>query len=134
MKQKQVRIGFTVGTWDVLHKGHINVLKACRKHCTYLIVGIMNDYWCHVQKGHTRPGESLQLRMTKLRNTGLADKIVILDTLDMTPYLQMVDVWLQGDDQKNMRPFDWPALVRLPRTPNISSTDILKGKNNAESA
>ena len=104
------------------HEGHENLLRQARNHCDYLFVGIMTDFWCHVQKGHNRPFESLQKRRESLLASGLADKVVILDTLDMHPYLQMVDVWIKGEDQKNMRPFDWPSVVVLPRTPGVSST------------
>lgn len=120
-------IGFTVGVWDMFHVGHINFLTEARKHCDYLAVGIMTDYWVRVQKGHTRPARSLEHRRMDLWESGLADRIVTLDTLDMTPYLQMADVWIQGKDQKNMRPAQYLNTVQIERTPNISTTLILGG-------
>lgn len=125
-KCKRIRIGFTVGVWDLLHDGHRKFLKRCRRHCDFLHVGIMNDYWVMVQKGHDRPVQSLQLRMANLLKEGLADNLVVLDTLDMTPYLQMCHVWIKNVDQKNMRPVEWPGVVYLPYTEGISTTELKK--------
>jgi glycerol-3-phosphate cytidylyltransferase len=121
-----MKIGFTVGVWDLLHEGHTNLLKEAKEHCDYLIVGIMTDFWVRVQKDHDRPFQSFEKRLAELRGCELCDKIVILDTLDMHPYLQMVDVWIKGIDQKNMRPNQWPNEIFLSRTPDISTTDLIK--------
>ncbi len=121
-----MKVGFTVGVWDLFHEGHVDFLKSAREHCDFLYVGIMADFWVKVQKGHDRPFESLELRTVNLRLTGLCDRIVVLDTLDMDPYLQMTDVWIKGVDQKNMRPAMWSNEVFVSRTPNISTTDLGK--------
>lgn len=118
-----MKIGFTVGVWDVWHRGHEDFLRRAREQCDYLVVGVMTDYWVRVQKGHNRPAESLAKRMENVRSH--ADKVVALDTLDMTSYLQIADVWIKGADQKNMRPEHWPC-VYLPRTPGISSSQLIE--------
>jgi glycerol-3-phosphate cytidylyltransferase len=123
MDKPKLKIGFTVGVWDCWHQGHINVLRQAIKHCDYLVVGVMTDYWVRVQKGHSgRPRDSLALRCQNLRQSGLADRIVTLDTMDVTPYLQMVDVWIRGDEQKNMRPEAFLNVVFVRRTSGVSST------------
>lgn len=121
-----MKIGITIGVWDLLHEGHVNLLKKCKDYCDYLFVGIMTDFWVRVQKGHDRPFHSLEQRIVNVRNTNLVDKIIIIDTLDVEPYLQMADVWIKGPEQKNMRPFYWPNEVYIERTANISTTDLLK--------
>lgn len=121
-----MKIGFTVGVWDLFHEGHLNFLKRAKEHCNYLYVGIMTDFWVRVQKGHDRPIESLEQRVVALKNCDLVDKIVVLDTLDMGNYLQMVDVWIKGRDQKNMRPNLWPNEIYIDRTPNVSTTELAK--------
>lgn len=121
-----MKIGFTVGVFDLFHEGHRNLLYRCATHCDYLIVGVMNDYWVRVQKGHDRPHQSEQTRLLGVQNHAAVDKAILLDTLDMTAYLQVADVWLLGANQRNMRPFDSPiAKVRLPETPGISTTILL---------
>jgi glycerol-3-phosphate cytidylyltransferase len=125
MDSKKI-IGFTVGVWDLLHSAHINFLERAKKHCDYLIVGIMTDYWVRVQKGQDRTKWPLSVRYEKLMETGLCDKIVILDTLDMTEYLKIADIWIKSEGQNKMRPEIYNKTVILPRTPGISTTQIIK--------
>jgi cytidyltransferase-like protein len=128
MNKEKINIGFTVGIWDCFHEAHIIFLKKCHKYCDYLIVGIMTDYWCKVQKGKTRPEDGLQTRHANLQNSNLCDKIVILDTLDMTEYLKIADIWIKGVGQNKMKPEFFKNTVFIPRTPDISTTKILEEK------
>ena len=36
-------VGFTCGTFDVLHAGHVSMLEQCKKQCNWLIVGLQTD-------------------------------------------------------------------------------------------
>jgi glycerol-3-phosphate cytidylyltransferase len=122
-----VKVGFTVGVYDLFHEGHKNLLSACVQHCDHLLVGVMTDYWVRVQKGHERPCQSEQTRLLSVRSCPLVWKAILLDTLDMTPYLQVADVWLLGENQRNMRPFDYPIpQIRIAETPGISTTLLLE--------
>jgi cytidyltransferase-like protein len=124
-----VRVGFTVGVWDLLHEGHERFLDRAADHCDYLLVGVMTDYWVRVQKGHDRPAQSEQTRLLAVRKHRAVWRAILLDTLDMSPYLQVCDVWVLGEDQRNMRPFDPPITqVRLPLTPGISTTMLIEGR------
>ena len=38
-----MRIGFTCGCFDLLHAGHIVMLREAKKNCDYLIVGLQTD-------------------------------------------------------------------------------------------
>jgi cytidyltransferase-like protein len=122
-----MKIGFTVGVWDLLHEGHINFLEKAKTHCDFLHVGIMTDYWVRVQKGHDgRPAESLESRIVNLRKLKVVDNVVILDTLDMSNYLQMCHVWIKGEDQKNMKPLEFVNSVFIQRTEGISTTLLME--------
>ena len=37
------KIGFTCGAFDLLHAGHVLMLKECKDYCDYLIVGVQSD-------------------------------------------------------------------------------------------
>jgi glycerol-3-phosphate cytidylyltransferase len=126
---KAPRIGFTVGVFDLFHKGHHNLLARAREHCDLLVVGVMNDYWVRVQKGHDRPADSEQTRLLRVIKHPAVHKAILLDTLDMSAYLQVADVWILGEHQRNMRPFISPIpSVRVPETAGVSTTLLLKGE------
>ncbi len=125
-----MKLGFTVGVFDLLHEGHQNLLKRACSLCDYLIVGVATDWLTRVQKGHDRPSQSYEVRALAverfLRTLPKMGRVIEIDTLDMTPYLQMVDVWVVGENQRNMRPFQWGAQVRIPETPGVSTTLLLQ--------
>ena len=126
----KIIIGFTAGVWDMCHKGHTNFLKKCKEHCDYLIVSVATDYITRVQKGHLRPVNSLGQRLTDLRNSGLADKLVITDGLDVSVYLQIADVWFKGSGgQPNLRPLEYANIIYIERTPGISTSMLIEDED-----
>ena len=127
-KYNKPLLGFTVGVWDLLHEGHLDLLQRCKNQCDYLIVAIMNDYWVMVQKGIGRPKQPLQLRYNILKDQNICDKIIILDTLDMTPYLQICDIWFKGEDQIKMKPDNFSNIIIIKHNINISTTKLLNVK------
>ena len=42
-KKRYNKIGFTCSSFDLLHPGHILMLKDCKNVCDYLIVGLQSD-------------------------------------------------------------------------------------------
>ena len=127
LQMNKIIIGFTAGVWDMCHEGHTNFLKKCKEHCDYLIVSVATDYITRVQKGQNRPVNSLEQRLTDLRNSGLADKLVITDGLDVGMYLQIADVWFKGSGgQPNLRPLEYANIIYIEYTPGISTTMLIE--------
>lgn len=124
-----MKIGFTVGVFDLLHHGHDRLLTRSCSLCDHLVIGVTSDWLARVQKGHDRPAQSFETRKLAverwLKMMPKSGRVIEIDTLDMTPYLQMVDVWIVGENQRNMRPFTWPNQVRISETPGISTTQLL---------
>ncbi len=125
-------IGYTQGTFDMFHIGHLNLLMHAREKCDYLIVGVNSDELVQEYKGKT-PIISEEDRMAIVGSMRYVDKVVLSRTLDKLVALQKYhfDRIFIGDDWKgNSR---WAAtgvemkehgaeLIYLPHTDNISST------------
>ena len=52
MEEKKI-IGYTTGVFDLFHIGHLNILKAAKQHCDYLIVGVSTDELVQSYKNKT---------------------------------------------------------------------------------
>jgi glycerol-3-phosphate cytidylyltransferase len=123
-------IGYTGGTWDLFHIGHLNLLKTCKQYCKKLIVGVSSDELVSSYK--KPPIISLVNRMEMVRP--FADEVVIQYTLDKYVMWErlLFDVVFIGDDWKGKD--EWnnyefklknkAKVIYLPRTPLISSSEI----------
>ena len=76
---KRKTIVWTNGVFDVLHKGHLELLKFARKQGDKLIVGINSDSSAKRLKGKDRPVNSQKERMSQLITLPWVDKVVIFD-------------------------------------------------------
>ena len=66
----------TYGTFDLLHYGHVNLLKRAKALGDYLIVGVTSENYDRY-RGKLNVQQSLAERMQNVLNTGLADEIVV---------------------------------------------------------
>ena len=72
----------TYGTYDLLHQGHINLLKRAKALGDYLIVGVTNDSFDR-ERGKLNVQNNVLERVDAVKATGLADKIIIEDYVVM---------------------------------------------------
>ena len=84
-------IGFTCGAFDLLHAGHIVMLKEAKDNCDHLIVGLQTDTSIDRQEKN-RPVQSVFERYIQLRAVKYIDEIIpydteqsLLDLLEATP-------------------------------------------------
>ena len=65
----------TYGTFDLLHQGHINILKRAKALGDYLIVGVTTENF-DITRGKINVRQSLMERMEAVRKTGIADEVI----------------------------------------------------------
>lgn len=129
-------IGYTAGAFDLLHIGHINLLKSSKKYCDYLIVGVTTDELVRKTKSKT-PISNLKERMEIVESIKFVDQVVIQDDLDKVVAWRKFryDILFSGDDWKgvprwNMYEFELAKkgvkVIYLPYTKSISSTMLQK--------
>ncbi len=121
----------TYGSFDLLHYGHINLLKRAKELGDYLIVCLSTDEFNEKEK-HKKAYFSYDKRKMLLEAIRYVDLVIPEESweqkiTDMHEY--HIDVFVQGDDWKGK--FDYlkkegVEVVYLPRTPEISTTQIKK--------
>lgn len=125
MKMKKV---ITYGTYDLLHHGHVALLKRAKALGDYLIVGVTADGF-DKGRGKLNVEQSLAERMENVRKTGIADMIIVEEyegqkISDIEKY--GVDIFTVGSDWVGKFDYlsEYCQVVYLPRTRGVSSTGL----------
>ena len=128
------RIGYAAGAFDLFHVGHLNILKHAKRHCDYLIAGVVSDEMLVENKG-IHPVVPLNERLEIVRNIRYVDEAraeVVPNKLDTWREVQF-DVFFKGDDwrgtEKGLRlEREFAAVgvevVYFPYTMTTSSTKL----------
>ena len=121
----------TYGTFDLLHEGHVNILRRAKALGDRLIVGVTSDDYDRY-RGKLNVRQSLAERIAAVRDTGYADKIIIEEydgqkIEDIKKH--RVDIITLGSDWTGKLDFlnRYCKVVYLPRTEHISSTLLRTG-------
>lgn len=116
----------TYGTYDLLHEGHINLLRRAKALGDYLIVGVTNDSFDR-ERGKLNVRNNVLERIEAVRATGIADEIIIEEYVgqkidDIQKY--DIDIFTLGSDWEGQFDYlnEFCRVVYLPRTEGISST------------
>lgn len=116
----------TYGTFDVLHQGHINLLRRAKELGDYLIVGVTTDNF-DMERGKLNTRDCVMKRVQAVKETGYADEVIIEEYKgqkidDVQRY--DVDVFAIGSDWEGYFDYmkEFCEVVYLPRTEGISST------------
>lgn len=70
------RIVITYGTFDVLHQGHINLLRRAKELGDWLIVGVTTDNF-DLERGKMNTRDSVMKRVQAVKETGYVDEVII---------------------------------------------------------
>ncbi len=124
-KKKRV---ITYGTFDLFHEGHLNILKRAKQYGDYLIVGVTSESYDR-SRGKLNVKQSLAERIENVRETGLADLIIVEEYEgqkidDIQKY--DIDTFVIGSDWVGKFDYlsEYCKVVYLERTKGISSTQL----------
>lgn len=116
----------TYGTYDLLHQGHINLLRRAKELGDYLIVGVTSDSFDR-GRGKLNVRNNVLERVEAVKATGYADEVIIEDYVgqkidDVQKY--GIDIFAIGSDWVGKFDYlnEFCQVIYLPRTEGISST------------
>ena len=96
-------VGITFSTFDLLHAGHVLMLKEAKEHCDYLIVGLQVDPSIDRPEEKNPPVQSLVERYAQLKAVRYVDEIIpygaeeeIIDILQMYD----IDIRILGEEYR----------------------------------
>jgi glycerol-3-phosphate cytidylyltransferase len=119
----------TYGTFDLLHYGHINLLKRAKEMGDYLIVGLSTDEFNALKD--KKSYYSFEHRKMILEAIRYVDEVIPENSWDQKiedVKKYDIDVFVMGDDWEGKFDFlkDYCEVVYLPRTIGISTTKVKK--------
>ena len=93
-------IVFTNGCFDLLHLGHVDLLRFCKQHGDIVVVGLNSDKSVQMNKGPSRPVLKQEERAHLLESIEYVDYVVIFDTVDPHKLIEKVrpDILVKGQD------------------------------------
>lgn len=141
MGNKQYKIGYTTGVFDMFHIGHLNILRRAKEQCETLVVGVTTDALCYKRK-NKYPIINERERMAIVEAIRYVDKVVPQENMEkIRPVKELgADAVFVGSDWKgtdawNQYEKDFAevgcTVVYLDHTDGISST-ILRDRLNGE--
>ena len=134
-KKSKKTIVFTNGCFDLLHKGHIDLLTVASKYGDKLVVGINSDESVRKIKGEDRPVENQRTRKKNLLNIKYVDEVYVFEESTPLNVIKSIcpDVLVKGAD------YTVPEIVgakfvlsnggkvrTVPLTPGFSTTKSIE--------
>lgn len=129
-------VAFTNGCFDILHAGHVDLLKRCRREASMLVVGLNSDASVRaMNKGDNRPINTFANRAAVLSALECVDYVVGFEERDPEVLIRKIkpDVLIKGEDWANKgvvgEDFVKSAggrVVLLPLVEGLSTTDLIE--------
>lgn len=130
-----IKVGYAFVVGDLLHYGHINFFRQCKKYCDFLIVGVYTDELTMTYK--RKPIIPFEQRIELIRELKTVDMVATVKDKDCTPMLEYLtnNHWkirylFHGDDWKDVEGRDYiesigGKLILIPYTEGINTTMII---------
>lgn len=101
-----MKIGFTCSSFDLLHSGHIQMLREAKSQCDYLMVGLQMDPALDRPKEKNKPIQTIVERYTQLKAVSYVDEIIPYNSeQDLEDILELytINVRILGEEYRNMK-------------------------------
>jgi glycerol-3-phosphate cytidylyltransferase len=98
-----MKVGIVFSTFDLLHAGHIGMLREAKQYCDYLIVGLQTDPTIDRPETKNKPVQTLVERYAQLNAVKFVDEIVPYQTeQDVIDILELfeIDVRFLGEEYR----------------------------------
>lgn len=127
-----MKIGFTAGSFDLTHTGHVRMFKECKEVCDYLIVGLQSDPTID-RPEKNKPLQSVTEREEMLRAIRWIDEVIVYHTeRDLYKLLceLSIDIRILGADWKGKRftGCDLPCEIYFNSRNHTYSTSNLRAR------
>ena len=124
--------GFTCGAFDLLHAGHVLMLKECKSYCDHLIVGLQRDPSVD-RENKNKPVQTYEERDIMINAIRWVDEVVYYDTeSDLYSLLEKIDIDVRivGADwaDKQFTGHDLPIKVVFNSRDHGYSTSSLRSR------
>ena len=134
---------FTYGAFDLLHPGHVRLLRAAQRLGDTLLVGVVSDEAINALKGYGRPVQPLAARKEVVKSLRCVYEVYTMPTYDPVPLLKRlqislghsngklgIEVLCKGDDWVHIPGEEYAKykgmeFVKLPYSDEFSTTKIL---------
>ena len=133
------KLVFTNGCFDLLHKGHIDLISNAAGFGDKLFIGLNSDKSVKKLKGDSRPIQNERIRAQKLLELKYVNHVIIFE--DLTPqkliHAMSPDVLVKGGDYKKSEIVGAKHVISsggvvkiVPLTPGFSTTSIIEKSSN----
>ena len=138
-RKENFKLVFTNGCFDLLHKGHIDLLLNAAAFGDKLFVGLNSDKSVKKLKGDSRPIQNEKTRAQKLLELKYVNHVIIFEDLTPKKLIHIIspDVLVKGGDYKTneivgaKHVISSGGVVRIiPLTPGFSTTSIIEKSSN----
>ena len=138
-RRENFKLVFTNGCFDLLHKGHLDLLSNAAGFGDKLFVGLNSDKSVKKLKGDSRPKQNERTRAQKLLELKYVNHVIIFE--DLTPqkliHAMSPDVLVKGGDYKKSEIVGAKNVISsggvvkiVPLTPGFSTTSIIEKSSN----
>lgn len=138
-RRENFKLVFTNGCFDLLHKGHLDLLSNAAGFGDKLFIGLNSDKSVKKLKGDSRPKQNERTRAQKLLELKYVNHVIIFEDLTPQKLVHAIspDVLVKGGDYKKSEIVGARHVISsggvvkiVPLTPGFSTTSIIEKSSN----